>query len=494
MKKILVFIMLLMTLSVGAQPPAIWKDFVGGQVIWEDPRVTCPEREKILTKSIPPPPLVAFFLNNFPWAINQGNQGSCVAFAFAYYKSWQEAQESGWKFSEHDSIENLAHQISPGYFYNMLHVPGATPGIGVPQVTRFIAQNGALTLEKFGYNEFDDTTKPSLPLQYEGLKFRGEDGWYWFHDVNSAKYELQKHPLVTVIHNPSGSWHCILLIGYNDTIRDGNKVGAFRFINSAGRNWGENGYGYYFYDDLPASHTFWAMNDEPNHMPEKVFLVKFDWASNTLGEIYEKCYAHFLKGRDTIKTVKFFPGLDEYFLLLDTAVDADRLIMTASYNFKRVNKKEYPITNQFYGISSYDPLDNSLAPLQYTSELTQKIADSVEAQPNWIIYTLFSELEVTIDLPTLSAPEITPSDLSFYNYPNPFRGQTNFKISLKQEEVISLLVVDNLGREIRTLALNQKFPTGDHLINFAADLPAGMYFAKLICRDQIKTIKIMVID
>ncbi len=486
MRQILLIMLLLMTLSVGAQ------------VIWEDPRITCPEREKVPTKSeltISPPSIVAFNRDQeMPPAINQGNQGSCGAQAPSYIKGWQEAKEAGWYFDQHDSIENLSHQISPAYFYNMIHTPGTTPGVGPSQVMRFISQNGALTLDEFPYNEFDDTTRPGMALQYEGLKFRGGDDWYWLYNLNFAKYELLKHPLITTIHNPSGSWHIICLTGYNDTIREGNKVGAFRFINSAGRNWGQNGFGYYFYDDLPTYHAFYAMNDKPNRMPEKVFQVKFDLASNTMGEIYEKCYWYFLKGEDTVKTIKFYPALDEYFLSLDTAVDADRLIMTASYSFKRVNNKEYPVTNNFYGISSYNPLSNFLEPLQYTSELTQKIADSVEAQPNWIIYTLFSELKVTINLPTTGTSEITPSDLSFISYPNPFREQTTFKLSLAKDEVASLFILDNFGRQIRTLVDNKKFSSGEHLINFSADLPPGMYFAKLMCRNQNKTIKLVVID
>lgn len=489
MRQILLLIMLFVTLSVRAQ------------IVWEDPRTTCPEREKIPTKSeltIPSPSIVAFNRDlEMPPAINQGNQGSCGAQAVAYYKGWLEAKEFGWDFTQHDSIENLSHQISPSYFYNMIHTPGTTPGVGATQVMRFIAQNGALSLAEFPYNEFDDTTRPGMELRYKGLEFRGKDDWYWVHDLNFAKYELLNHPLVTAIHNPSGSWHIICLTGYNDTIRDGNKVGAFRFINSAGKGWGQNGFGYYFYEDLPKYHPFYAMNDEPNRMPEKVYQVNFDWASNALGEIYEKCYAYFIKGDDTIKSIKFYPGLDEHFLLLDTAADADRLVMSTSYSFKKVNNKEYPVTNNFYGINFYNPLNNSLKPLQYTSELTQKIVDSVEVQPNWITYTLFSELKVTISLPTTAMPEITPFDLFFFNYPNPFRNETTFKLSFEKDEVVSLFILDSFGRQLQALAINKKFPSGEHLINFSADLPPGMYFARLTCHtchNQNKTIKIMVID
>lgn len=53
-------------------------------------------------------------------------------------------------------------------------------------------------------------------------------------------------------------WHAIVLVGYND------KKEMFKFRNSWGSNWGDEGYGWLSYDyilDSKSSDDFWILND-----------------------------------------------------------------------------------------------------------------------------------------------------------------------------------------------------------------------------------------
>ncbi|MFH1194258.1 MAG: sugar-binding protein [bacterium] len=75
------------------------------------------------------------------------------------------------------------------------------------------------------------------------------------------------------------------------------------------------------------------------------------------------------------------------------------------------------------------------------------------------------------------------SDLNKYsleqNYPNPFNPSTKISYSLQNPELVTLKVIDILGREITTL-VNQYQTAGSHTISFnASNLASGIYFYKI---------------
>lgn len=77
-----------------------------------------------------------------------------------------------------------------------------------------------------------------------------------------------------------------------------------------------------------------------------------------------------------------------------------------------------------------------------------------------------------------------PLDLSqnipWENYPNPFTGQTTFRMSLDQTEVLSLKIYDLNGKTIATLLDHQKWGAGVHEITWEAqDVPPGIYLGIL---------------
>lgn len=65
------------------------------------------------------------------------------------------------------------------------------------------------------------------------------------------------------------------------------------------------------------------------------------------------------------------------------------------------------------------------------------------------------------------------------NYPNPFNPTTTINYEMPFDGIMSLIVYDNLGREIRTL-INGNVNAGYHKIEFnASGLPSGTYFYKV---------------
>ena len=65
------------------------------------------------------------------------------------------------------------------------------------------------------------------------------------------------------------------------------------------------------------------------------------------------------------------------------------------------------------------------------------------------------------------------------NYPNPFNPSTNIEYSLPVSGNVSLVVYDNLGKEVARL-VNENKVAGNYNVEFdASNLPSGIYFYKL---------------
>jgi len=87
---------------------------------------------------------------------------------------------------------------------------------------------------------------------------------------------------------------------------------------------------------------------------------------------------------------------------------------------------------------------------------------------------------------------ITKFSLS-QNYPNPFNPTTKIKYSVPQLSFVTLKVYDVLGREVLTLA-NEERPIGSYEVEFnATGLTSGMYFYKLQAGSYAVTKKMLLL-
>ena len=79
------------------------------------------------------------------------------------------------------------------------------------------------------------------------------------------------------------------------------------------------------------------------------------------------------------------------------------------------------------------------------------------------------------------------------NYPNPFNPSTTIEYDVPAPLQVSLMIYDNLGREVETL-VDADQPPGRYQVTFnAGDLPSGTYFYQLIAGDTKVTKKLVLL-
>jgi len=79
------------------------------------------------------------------------------------------------------------------------------------------------------------------------------------------------------------------------------------------------------------------------------------------------------------------------------------------------------------------------------------------------------------------------------NYPNPFNPSTTINYSLANEEHVSLIVYDIMGREVAEL-VNENQTAGSYSLDFeASSLASGMYFYKISAGNFVSTKKMVLL-
>ncbi|MCD7828802.1 MAG: dockerin type I domain-containing protein [Clostridiales bacterium] len=200
--------------------------------------------------------------SSFPTPGNQGNQGSCTAWAVGYsLKTAQEIAKRGW------SKTSSSHQFSPAYIYNQLN-DGSGGGIAISAAMDLVVNKGVCSLVYFPYDESDYTTSPNS-LQNAAAALYKASSWTTVTGITNIKQRIANGDGVVVgievypdfdnisstnqiydtISGTSRGKHAICLIGYDDS----KGTGAFKFINSWGTSKGIGGYGWISYDLLSDS-------------------------------------------------------------------------------------------------------------------------------------------------------------------------------------------------------------------------------------------------
>lgn len=182
----------------------------------------------------------------------QGSQPSCTSWAVTYAAmSREEKQKWGW------STYSNEHCFSPAFAYNSLI--NVTGGKHITSVMGFLVSNGACSLNIMPYNP-SSTTAPNT-LQCAVASYFKASSYYSISGTDGVKTALVSGDGVVFafkVPTTFSSTNCVIygnetigngahsvcIVGYNDNMYGG----AFKFINSWGDDWGQNGYGWITYN------------------------------------------------------------------------------------------------------------------------------------------------------------------------------------------------------------------------------------------------------
>jgi len=234
---------------------------------------------------------------------DQGQQGSCAAWAIGYY------QKTHYEWIEHhwnDSTTN--HQFSPAFLYNQIN-GGADQGSGFSDAFSLITDQGCATVADCPYDEDDYTTWPSESAYARAIPYRGGTShWFWMKDttgINQAKRRLDSgyttvigievysnfdniedfHYTYCVADTYGGDRgsHALTIVGYNDTMTTHDGTGAFKMINSWSKYWGLSGYCWMSYaaakDAALSQQAGYYLDDLTGYSPTMLGRVKITHAA-----------------------------------------------------------------------------------------------------------------------------------------------------------------------------------------------------------------------
>ena len=190
----------------------------------------------------------------FPPPGNQGQQGSCTAWAVGYgARSYYEGKREGW------DVRQVAHQVSPAAIYNQIRhgTADCTTGTSIPDALNLLVSRGAVSLSELPYDPESCARRPQLSDGRWGI-----DGWMRVDtarpdDVkgeiaggNPVVFGMNTSPSFNALTageiyddtlSPRAFSHAMVVVGYSDVRQ------AFKVMNSWGQDWGEDGFGWVSY-------------------------------------------------------------------------------------------------------------------------------------------------------------------------------------------------------------------------------------------------------
>lgn len=220
--------------------------------------------------------------SKMPEVGNQGDQQSCVAWAIAYaMKGYQENMQLG---------ESL--QFSPSFVYNQIN-GGKNAPTQVTDALNVLSEQGVCLMDEMPYNERRWTQEPSSEAKRSARRFRIAE-WRRVNTVDVQEVKTHIAAGLPVIigamvsaefrddgfsqgadyvwkraGTPIGG-HAMLVVGYDDD------KGAFKLMNSWGKQWGDGGFGWVDYAIFPDVVMYGFIAKDGYTSPDVVADIKRD--------------------------------------------------------------------------------------------------------------------------------------------------------------------------------------------------------------------------
>lgn len=239
-----------------------------------------------------------------PPRLNQGQQGSCVAWASAYAaRSIINNRASG-------NTPGTSSAFSPSFMYNRIKIENSgCQGSYILRAMEDMMQRGAVPFSEFAYTDQDCNARPDSEDERMAARFRikGHQRLSKTTDPNSGvdmlamkQYLAQGSPVVigmmvggSFMQDMQGRdvWqptqedtrmsgfggHAMCVIGYDDY----KAGGAFQIMNSWGKEWGKNGLAWVPYDAFDfftrEAHAVYPMGEQVDEKPDR-FDIRFGLA------------------------------------------------------------------------------------------------------------------------------------------------------------------------------------------------------------------------
>jgi hypothetical protein len=195
----------------------------------------------------PPQPASGWQVKPMPPVMDQGSEGSCVAFAVGY------AARSVEYFNTTGNLKTF----SPEHLFNQVKFPGGcSVGTAMQTALEFIMANGILPLSSMAYDPTNGCDLQPTDLQKaEALNYK-IPGFHKIYTLDSAMIKamvrMNKPVIISIVadnsfmnasgyflwnqYSGSGSLgHSVVIYGYDDAKK------AYKIFNSWGSSWGESG-------------------------------------------------------------------------------------------------------------------------------------------------------------------------------------------------------------------------------------------------------------
>ena len=231
---------------------------------------------------IPPAPLIAFFdLSTdpcFPQVGDQGQQGSCAAWAATYYCSgYVIGKKYNWDLASQGNSDQL---LSPAWTYNKCN-GGRDRGSFMDDNMVVTQTVGCSRMSQMPYNPSDAVGWGTEAAWRDAPSYRANTVYEVPHNINTIKTLVSSgYPITFALDAYSYSYfgsdnvlgsnvmlselnHGNTIVGYDDAKQDAEtgEVGAFKIVNSWGY-WGPNHNGYYWmtYQAFLGSWNYGSLN------------------------------------------------------------------------------------------------------------------------------------------------------------------------------------------------------------------------------------------
>jgi len=116
------------------------------------------------------------------------------------------------------------------------------------------------------------------------------------------------------------------------------------------------------------------------------------------------------------------------------------------------------------------------------------LVDSKNIQLHGLDSVVLKQMPKKIELTTRAMAEVPRKFSLLQNYPNPFNPSTIIEFDLPKDALVTLKIIDLLGREVTTLKDKEPYTAGIHHAEFTAtNYTSGVYFYRIMAQIDGKT-------